>query len=147
MVNKKADEVAGQTGSIVVDVNHTTSIQPRTTVPCSYYLSAQSYSASKEGFWQPLKLGEYMQSFGHSPECASFAAYRDSSYSWERAAQKSSISATLFPEELGLITSACPDIQGIGRGWTALTPAGVYQDKTEGGGASDYNCCGQCKCI
>lgn len=66
-----------QTGLIEVGVNMTTTITT-TTVPCSYYLSAQAESA-RPGFLaqdenQNLRPeAEFLSSFGHSPECSIYA--------------------------------------------------------------------------
>ena len=68
-----------QTGSIAVDVNLTTTSTP-TIVAC---LSAQSFSAIGNGF-RPNQYSDYMQSFGRSPDCASYAVHQTAEYDYLR---------------------------------------------------------------
>ena len=56
-----------QTGLIEAGISMANSTTA-TTVPCSYYLSAQARSAGTM-----FASMDYLQSFGHSPECASYA--------------------------------------------------------------------------
>lgn len=59
-----------QTGSIAVGLD-LTSVTKTTTVPCSYYLSAQYHSVHPQRFDQNVGVGDanYLSSFGRSPQC------------------------------------------------------------------------------
>ena len=128
-----------------MDVNMTTTIKRATTVACSDYLSAQSHSATKEGAWdQPIKTGQFLQSFGHSPECASFAEYSMAALDYERSASDMGNSSAVYPETMGMLTSMCPDV-ALHKSWTAFTPPGVYNEKIGGGPFTAWACCGECK--
>ena len=114
-----------QTGTIVVAVN-LTSTTTSTTVPCSYYLSAQSSSvesASAASYARgPL---DYRSSFGYSPECTSYMqAYQN-------------------PDLLKPLFSNCPNNAS-----GALLPASSYIPPgvvNVGGHATDeFSCCGDC---
>ena len=93
-----------QTGTIVVDVNLTTT-STSTTVPCSSYLSAQSYSAQPPNHVRPDQYGDYMASFGRSPECTSYANYKQDSYAFNNKFKHT----TKFPGTLSLM-SLCGSI-------------------------------------
>ena len=113
-----------QTGTIVVAVN-LTSTTTITTVPCSYYLSAQSSSvesASEASHARgPL---DYRSSFGRSPQCTSY--------------QKAYLDNAAYP------LSNCPKNDS-----GALLPAYNYfpagSGGVVGGHATDFfYCCGNC---
>lgn len=128
-----------QTGLIEVDVitaNSTT----KTTVPCSYYLSAQTKSAGT--FYPNL---DYLRSFGHSPECASYA---------DALQAQHGPGAPEWGYPLTLTFPNCPPPLQSYSPYSPFTPfvdqaqylpPGVSNHQREfGAGASDFYCCGQC---
>lgn len=129
-----------QTGLVEVGVNLTSTVTT-TTVPCSYYLSAQSKSAMYQQWAASM---EYVRSFGHSPECT---AYAEVVHAQERFINKNN-SKNL--DELNSIESSvyadanCE--RDISHDFASYTPAGVSNSNV-GGGASDFFCCGECTLV
>ena len=119
-----------QTGTIVVDVNLTSTVTP-TTVPCSFYLSAQSssaMSASAASFAQgPL---DYRSSFGRSPQCTSYHNVLQQN--------RANYDLAIFP------LSNCPsNTSGTLLPAARYFPAGSFGNV--GGHATDtFYCCGNC---
>lgn len=119
-----------QTGFIEVGLNLTTKITT-TTVPCSYYLSAQAESAIPPGRFLAPK--DYQASFGHSPECSAYAqVFRAGDPDEEQV--RSSVSA---------FSNCGSDAFAHSQRPREYTPPGV-SNYNVGGGARDYFCCGDC---
>ncbi|MCJ1388162.1 hypothetical protein MMC18_001007 [Xylographa bjoerkii] len=114
-----------QTGTIVVAVN-LTSTTTITTVPCSYYVSAQSASVNFESAsWGYDGKGpfDWYSSFGRSPECTSLLSVSDAG-------------ATTF--------SNCPNNpSGLRGAFTDYFPYGIY-NIGKLGALGGYTCCGDC---
>ena len=123
-----------QTGTIVVDVNLTTTVSP-TTIPCSSYLTAQSLSAQSPDAYKPYQYSDYMASFGRSPQCQSFADYASARINYKRRHQG------LLLDEPGPYMSRCPS--NVTALWSDYTPPRVTNSHI-GSSSSDYNCCGEC---
>ena len=117
-----------QTGTIKVDVNLTSTITP-TTVPCSVYLSAQSYSFTTsliQYYYLSTKdTATYLPSFGHSPQCTSFV---------NLIRQR--------PETLSF--SNCGSNQDT-KSFYKQFPAGV--DMSNNDVPTQWNCCGLSNCV
>lgn len=109
-----------QTGLIAVGVNLTTTVTT-TTIPCSYYLSAQSaYEAPL--ITDHLRDMDYLTSFGRSPQCKSFAQ---------------SLSYSTYPE----CNNASATLLDVRSYW----PAGVSNlPKFSDEFAIPFSCCGGC---
>lgn len=118
-----------QTGFIEVGLNLTTKITT-TTVPCSYYLSAQSKSALPRGYgWAPH---DYQASFGHSPECSAYA----------QAFNEEDLDEQLLSSVSGF-SNCGSDAFAHSQRPRQYTPPGV-SNYNVGGGARDFYCCGDC---
>ena len=129
-----------QTGTIVVDVNLTTTTM-KTTVPCSVYLSAQATSAQRYG-WGAIQgwfgyesQNGYDMSFGRSPECTSYAHH---------VQNKIPISLSGCGQNaLGTIYS--PDNNhGLTDEFLKNLPGGILRYVTKGPFQEAYYCCGSC---
>lgn len=120
-----------QTGSIEVELNLATKTTT-TTVPCSYYLSAQANSAMPPGYI--LASHDYQASFGHSPECSAYAQVLRANKLPDKEQVRSSISA---------FSNCGNDAFDHSRSPHQYIPPGVSNYHV-GGGARDYYCCGDC---
>ena len=118
-----------QTGSITVGVD-LTSKTTSTVLPCSSYLSAQS------SFLGPLDIddeswpGEWVTSFGHSPECRSYA----------RAFDKGEYTASECDNGNPSIFSVATQM-GSPDAYPVEVPPGVIRYLTA---FEFYSCCGNC---
>lgn len=137
-----------QTGLIEVGVNLTTTITT-TTVPCSYYLSAQAESARPgfltEDFKLPLRPeAGFLSSFGHSPECSVYAdewKVRPNINGWDPM-------VSLSNSEMDALKSAfhfskCGPRGRFDDNPRLYTPPGVSNTHM-GGPFWDFYCCGAC---
>ena len=116
-----------QTGLIEVELS-TANSTTQTTVPCSYYLSAQASSVGT--VIAPL---DYLKSFGRSPECASYAD-----------AQKHvhAPGAPWWGNPLNLSYPNCSENRSL---FDNYMPPGVYNPKRDFGAMNDdFYCCGLC---
>lgn len=118
-----------QTGLIEVDVVTANSTM-KTTVPCSYYLSAQTKSVGT-----PYPNMDYLSSFGHSPECASYA---------DALKAVHAPGAPWWGYPLSLTFSNCPPFSSFEFPRDYLPPGVSNLQRQFGGWASDFYCCGQC---
>lgn len=108
-----------------------------TRVPSSYYLSAQAELAEpgflKNNFGNYPAKEDYLRSFGHSPEFTPYAeVYNDILPDYDR--NLASVIAAEFTYCHNPLTER----------YKSFTPARVSNYKA-GGGATDFNCCGDCK--
>lgn len=129
-----------QTGTIVVDVNLTTTTT-QTTVPCSVYLSAQATSAQRYG-WGAIQ-GEfgyvspngYDMSFGRSPECTSYAHHVQNSIPMSLSGCGQNASGTIYS----------PDkYHGLTDEFLKNLPGGILRYVKLGPMEEAYYCCGSC---
>ncbi len=141
-----------QTGLIAVGVNMTSTVTT-TTVPCSYYLSAQAESASP-GFlrrgplqWPPEY--DYLSSFGHSPECSAYAAYEEAHpiyYGWSGRSDTVPVEERQSIDHNEMISAYSPTQCGLDfkDDPKYYTPPGVSNFHGLGGPGFDWFCCGGC---
>lgn len=139
-----------QTGLITVGVNMTTTVTT-TTVPCSYYLSAQAKSADPAYQLEDINIhllrpeGGYLSSFGHSPECSVYAndlkAHPIVDHWDGRTVGMDVISSEDDARRSAFHFSQCgSQAQTDPR---VYTPPGVTMTKL-GGPFSEFYCCGAC---
>lgn len=120
-----------QTGTIEVELNLTTKITT-TTVPCSYYLSAQAKSAVRPGYiWANP---DYQTSFGHSRECSAYAQVFKAAGKPDEEKVRSSVFA---------FSNCGSNIFDHSQRPEQYTPPGV-SNYNVGGGAKDFFYCGDC---
>ena len=145
-----------QTGSIVVDVNLTSTVK-KTTVPCSDYLSAQAESAQpgylknrgRHGnYWPPAT--DYQHSFGRSPQCKSYAHHFVETFDVSSAASTTHAKNVRRDDWKPVITPEGPltfsnCATSLPQRPEYYTPPGVSNTIVGWGGPGyDYYCCGDC---
>ena len=136
-----------QTGLIEVGVNMTTTITT-TTVPCSYYLSAQAESArpgflaDDEGAYLRPEAG-YLSSFGHSPECSIYAVDRKAPDPLIPPSVPPSVRSSVSDALYSAVHYSQCGPRGRFEDWREYVPPGVSMTHM-GGPFSDFYCCGAC---
>ena len=136
-----------QTGTVTVGVKINNSTTTTTVAPCSLYLSQQAKSLAPSWglfepwqyeilVWEDVYFGPgtsvWLSSFGHSPECTSFAAIE---------AAFTSATQPLGPITSAAVLSGCPSNDtGLLGPWKAYTPPAVENQH----GHDFFSCCGWC---
>lgn len=113
-----------------------------TTVPCSYYLSAQAESAMNQSMNQFRPKADYLASFGHSPECSVYAE--------DFKAQAREAYSDIFAINTPIVDDALKSAfhfskcgSNVGTDPRAYLPRGVSITHI-GGPFNDFYCCGAC---